>query len=131
MQNRFKLTPMVEGGILAGVSVIMALASMLPILGIVAKILCPLPIIILGIRHGTRISLLTAVVVSILVALLMSPIYSLFLLPGFVLVGMALVYAFRHKFSPVKAILSASIASVVAKVIMIASMFYFMDINPF
>lgn len=131
MQNRFKLTPMVEGGILAGVSVLMALASMLPILGIVAKILCPLPIIILGIRHGTRISLLTAVVVSILVALLMSPIYSLFFLPGFVLVGMALVYAFRHKFSPVKAILSASIASVVAKVIMIASMFYFMDINPF
>ena len=55
MQNRFKLTPMVEGGILAGVSVIMALASMLPILGIVAKILCPLPIIKMCIRDRQKV----------------------------------------------------------------------------
>ena len=130
MQNKIKLTPRVEGGILAGVSVLMALAAMLPIIGIAAKILCPLPMIILGIRHGYRVSLLAMVVASILVALMMSPIYSLFLLPGFILVGMTLIYTFTREIGAVKSILYASGASVLAKVIMIAAMFAFMEVNP-
>ena len=59
--------PIMEGGILAGIAIVMAMLGVyLPLLGIAFIYTWSVPLIVLAVRHDFKWSVLTAVVITIL-----------------------------------------------------------------
>ena len=70
-----KTSAMVEAGILAAIAIVMALISMyVPVAGVFVNFVWPLPIIICGMRHGLKWSLMSLTVAGIIVAIIISPL---------------------------------------------------------
>ncbi len=125
------VTPMVEGGILSAIAIIFAfISAYLPILGAFINFIWPVPIILLGVRHGYRYSIMATVVSGILIALLMQPMQAVTVVVGFGLIGIALGHSFRNNHSPVKTILIGSGASLLSKVAVLAITAAVMGFNP-
>lgn len=104
-----KVTAMVEAGVMAAVVIVFALIdTYVPVIGGFALVLCPVPISLLGMRHGFKWSIMTTGVAGILIAILLGPLEALAVVVGFGLVGIALGHAFRAGFSPAKALLWGS-----------------------
>ncbi|MGB9812576.1 MAG: YybS family protein [Thermovenabulum sp.] len=129
MQNNTKAV--VEGALLAAITIILSLLSLyIPILGTFASLVWPVPIILLGIRHGVKISLLATIVSGIIVAMLEGPLQAFTVVLGFGLIGIALGWAISKDFSAEKCLAVGTIASLVAKVLLILISLYIMGINP-
>ena len=63
-----RVQPMVEGGILSAVAILFALISVyVPFIGVFVNLIWPVPIILLGVRHGYKWSLMATVVAGILI----------------------------------------------------------------
>ena len=72
MENRTR--SLTESGILAAVLVVLAIVAVyVPILGIVAVLLWPLPVTVLIVRHGFRWGVMALAVASLLIAMLIEP----------------------------------------------------------
>lgn len=126
------IKPMVEGGILSAIAIIFAfMSAYLPVIGAFANLAWPVPIILLGVRHGYRASLMATIVSGILIALLMHPLHAVSVVVGFGLIGIVLGYAFRHEFSAAKAMAWGSAASLVSKAAVLAIGFFVVGVNPF
>ncbi len=122
---------LVEGGILSAVAIIFAMMSVyLPVLGMFVNLIWPVPIVLLGVRHGFRWSFLCLVVSSTIIAILVNPLQALSVLLGFGLIALTLGYCFRQRFSPFKVMLWGTVASFISKGLVIGSAFLFMGINP-
>jgi uncharacterized protein YybS (DUF2232 family) len=82
---------MVEGAIFAAIAIVFNLLFYyVPFVGVFINLIMPLPIVICGIRNGMRYSILSTVVASAIVAMLISPVHSLFFLAVFGIMGVAL-----------------------------------------
>lgn len=128
-QNQAK--PLVESGILSAVAVIFAFVSVyVPILGAFVNLIWPVPIILLGVRHGLKWSVMATVVAGIVTAIVMHPLQAVTVAVGFGLIGIALGYALRAGFSPPRTLLLGTAASLTAKVAMLAMAAAVMGINP-
>ena len=126
-----RVKPMVEGGILTAVAILFALISTyVPLIGPFVNLVWPVPIILLGVRHGYRWSLLAAVAAGLLIALLMHPLQAVTVVVGFGLIGIVLGHAFRQQMSPAKALLAGTVASLVSKVAVLAIAAVVLGINP-
>ena len=122
---------LVEGGILSAMAIVFALISVyIPVLGMFVNLLWPVPVILLGVRHGFRWSFLCLVVSCTIIAILVHPLQALSVLLGFGLIALTLGYCFRRRFSPFKVMLWGSVASFISKGLIIAAAFAFMGINP-
>lgn len=125
------VTPMVEGGILSAVAIIFAfISAYLPVIGAFINFIWPVPIILLGVRHGYRYSVMATVVAGVLIALLMHPMQAVTVVVGFGLIGIALGHSFRNDHSPVKTIFIGSVASLVSKIAVLAITAAVMGYNP-
>jgi len=99
-------------------------------MGIFMNFIWPVPLIILGVRHGLRWSGLALVTSGIIIAILANPLQSLFLIVGLGFIGLTLGWSIR-KGSPTMVILGlGSIASFISKIAVFAMLFSFMGINP-
>lgn len=108
--------PIVEGGLLAAVSVAVALISMyVPY----ANLLWPLPIALLGVRHGVRWSVMSAVVGAMAVGLMVHVTQGLFFFLGSGLVGAVLGACIRRGMSAGKTVGLASAAAFVSNLVLI------------
>lgn len=126
-----RLRPMVEGGILSAIAIIFALISAyLPVVGPFVNLMWPVPIILLGVRHGYKWSIMATVVAGATIAMLMHPLHALGVVVGFGLIGIALGYAFRMKFSASKTMLWGTIASLISKAALLAISSIVTGINP-
>lgn len=126
-----KIVPMVEGGVLAAVSIIFALISVyVPVLGTFVNLIWPVPIILLGVRHGYKWSILSTVVAGMIISILMHPMQAVGVVVGFGLIGIVLGHAFRSGFSPLKAMVWGSIASLISKGAVIIIVTAVMGFNP-
>ena len=86
-----KTSAMVEAGILSAIAIVMALIAMyVPVIGAFVNFVWPLPIIICGMRHGFKYSVMTLIVATIIVAIVISPIQAFFLGAIFGLLGLIL-----------------------------------------
>ena len=122
---------LVEGGILSAVAIVFAMMSVyVPILGMFVNLIWPVPIILLGVRHGFRWSFLCLVVSSTIIAILINPLQALSVMLGFGLIALTLGYCFRQRFSPFKVMLWGTVASFISKGLVIGSAFLFMGVNP-
>ena len=66
-----KTKSMTESGLLAAITVITALIGVyVPLLGTVAILLWPLPILVLEVRHGIKWSLMSVLVAGIIMSIL-------------------------------------------------------------
>jgi len=111
-----RVRPMVEGGLLAAIVIIFAMVSIyLPIIGSLVSLFLPVPIILLGVRHGYKWSILATLVAGIFSAMLIGPLKASVVI-GFGLIGIVLGYAFRMNFSPMKTILWSFIAVLISNI---------------
>ncbi|HWR44082.1 YybS family protein [Sporomusa sp.] len=123
--------PIVEGGVLTAVAILFALISTyVPVIGAFVNLIWPVPIVLLGVRHGYKWSILAVVASGIIIALLMHPLTAISVVVGFGLIGIALGYALRQGFSPAKALALGSAASLVSKAAVIAISAAVMGFNP-
>lgn len=126
-----RVRPMVEGGILSAVAILFALISVyIPIIGAFVNLIWPVPIILLGVRHGYKWSLLATAVAGILIALLIHPLHAVAVAIGFGLTGIVLGHCFRSKYRPVTSVLLGSVASLVSKLIVMSISAVVLGVNP-
>lgn len=121
-----------EGGVLAAVTVVMALVGVyVPILGMIAILLWPLPVIVLIVRHGLRWGVMAVVVASLLTAAIVEPSTALRLAIAFGPVGLALGLGYRRGWSGVKLFTVSMVVSMIAKVAGLLLVFFLTGIEPF
>ncbi len=126
-----RVQPMVEGGILSAVAILFALISVyIPFIGVFVNLIWPVPIILLGVRHGYKWSLMATVVAGILIAILVHPLHAVGVAVGFGLTGIVLGHCFRKEYTPVTSVLCGSVASLISKVIVLSISAVVMNINP-
>lgn len=99
MQNRsYSTKSVVEAGLISTLIVVIMLANLyVPVLSVVGKLILPIPVIILYIRHNFKITLSAVVVSSIIVAMLSDPIQAFQCLIILATVGVTLGYCIKHK----------------------------------
>lgn len=130
LQKR-KTSSMVEGGILSAVAIIFAIISVyLPILGVFVNLIWPVPILLLGVRHGVKWSLMCLTVSGIIIAIIVNPLQAISVVVGFGLIGVALGYGIRKEMTPLKTLFIGSIASFLSKGAVLIIGFLMMGINP-
>lgn len=128
-QNRVK--PMVEGGILSAISILFAIiGAYVPLLGAFATLIWPVPIILLGVRHGYKWSILSLVTAGVLIAILVHPLQAVLIAVGFGLVGIVMGYTIRLNYKPVKVLICGSAAFLISQIAVFLITMAVMGINP-
>ncbi|MFA6074868.1 MAG: YybS family protein [Negativicutes bacterium] len=129
--NNKGLRPMTEGGILTAIAVIFALAgTYMPFIGIFASLFWPVPIAILGVRHGYKWSILATVVATVMIAALVHPLQAVTIAIGLGMVGIVFGYSFRAGDSPAKIVALGTIASLISNVAVLFIGAALTGINP-
>ena len=129
--QRSPVRPVVEGGVLTAVAIIFALISTyLPVIGVFVNLLWPVPIVLLGVRHGYKWSIMAVVASGLIIALIMHPLTAVSVAVGFGLIGIALGYGLRQGFSPTKTLLLGAAASLLSKAAVLAITAAVMGFNP-
>lgn len=101
MHNSVRTQAIVEGALLAALTAILGLAGIyLPFLRLVIDFLWTIPIVVITVRHGLRVGMITLSVAGVLIVMLAHPLSAFFLILQFG--GLALFYgaAFREKWRP-------------------------------
>lgn len=110
----FKVKSTTESGLLVALTVIMALMAMyLPVIGIVATMLWPLPIIVLIVRHGMKYGILSVVASAIIMTILMSPVNAVHMIAAFAPASLALGWGFYKNLSAGRILFYGLIASLI------------------
>ncbi len=131
MKERIPTKSIVEGAFLSAITAILFLASLyIPLFGTLVSFLCPLPIIILCLRHNIKVAFLSLVIAFLLVSLLAGPFQGLIAILGFGTLGIALGVAIKQKLSLLEILLIGSITSFVSKIILMLIGLWLLDINP-
>ena len=127
-----KVRPMVESGLLAAFSIVLAvIGAYLPMIGGFFNLLWPVPIVLLGVRHGYKWSMLATVVAGMIISLLIHPLQAIKVVVAFGLIGIVLGHAFRRNFSPGKTILWGVGASLLSKAALLGIGIVTTGVNPF
>lgn len=130
MENRTR--SLTESGILAAVLVVLAIVAVyVPILGIVAVLLWPLPVTVLIVRHGFRWGVMALAVASLLIAMLIEPTIGLRLAIAFGPVGLALGFGYRSGHSATRLVATTILVSIVAKFAGLGIVFFLTGLEPF
>ncbi len=124
--------PLVEGALLAGIAVVLALAATyLPVAGMLLFFLLPVPIALMELRHGTRPALLSVFVTGAVLSAFIGPLQAVSLTATLGLVGVAFGFGIRNRFSPTKTLLLGTVALLVTTVLSVSLSFLFLGVSPF
>jgi len=131
MPNKLSTRALTEGAILASIAAMLVLMSFyIPVIGTLMTFVCPVPIIIAGVRWGKEISIMATFIAALLVSILSGPLLGITVLFGFGAIGISLGLCIRRGFSPAKILIIGSIASLVGTGLMLTISFIFLKINP-
>lgn len=123
--------PVVEGGVLTAVAILFALISTyLPVVGAFVNLIWPVPIVLLGVRHGYKWSIMAVVASGLIIALIMHPLTAVSVVVGFGLIGIALGYGLRQRFSPAQTLALGAAASLISKIAVLAIGAMVTGLNP-
>ena len=110
--------PLIEGALLAALTVVIALVAIyVPVVGPLLGLTWAIPVMLVHVRHGWRLSILTVVVAAALLAVIVGPIEAVLRAAYFGFVGIAFGYAFRRRLSSSWAILAGSLGSIAAMIV--------------
>ncbi|MFA7574893.1 MAG: YybS family protein [Arcobacteraceae bacterium] len=131
MKDRIPTKSIVEGAFLSAITAILFLASLyIPLFGTLISFLCPLPIIVLCLRHNIKIAMLSLLIAFFLVTLLAGPFQGLIGILGFGSLGIALGIAIKKKLSLLEILLIGSMTSFISKIFLMLIGLWLMDVNP-
>ncbi len=123
--------PTVEAGVMSAVAIVLSLISTyVPVIGAFVTLLWPVPIILLGVRHGIRWSALATVASGLLSAILIQPLAAAKIIVAYALVGLVFGHAFRARFGPFKTIIWGSVACLISNLALMGLTFVVVGINP-
>ena len=127
----FKVKSTTESGLLVAITVIMALMAVyLPIVGIAATLLWPLPIIVLIVRHGMQYGVLSVAAAAIIMTILISPMSAVHMVAAFGPPSLALGYGFYKGLSAARILLYGIVASLVGVFLTAGLTMLITGINP-
>ena len=122
---------LVEAAFLSALTVVFCLATLyLPMLGLITSVLWPIPIVLLGVRHDLRLSILATFVAGIIVAILAGPLVAIHMFLGLGVLGLVLGTAMRHRLTPLKVVGLGTIALLVSFLLLFSLSLFVMGINP-
>lgn len=123
---------LVEASLLVALAVVLFAAShYLPIVGIFLSLVCPAPLVVLGLRHDLKRALLGTFVATLLTAALLGVVTSLFFLLGFGILGIGLGYLARRCKSGAEVMLYGLVVSLLSKLVLMVVLIRLTGINPF
>lgn len=129
--NHTNIKPAVEGGILSALAVIMMLISVyIPLLGVVTAVIWPVPVALLGVRHGLKWSIMAAVTSGVIAAMALQPLTALQMVVAFGSIGVVIGHAFHLNYSPLKTMVAASAISFLGILAVLLLGFLIMGVNP-
>jgi len=98
--NRFNTKSLVEGAIFASVTAVLGIMVYYMPFASLLGMFWPTPIIIMGFRNGLKVSLVSAVVAAIIVAIFTEPFSGLYMFMVFGIAGIVMGYLMHKKASP-------------------------------
>jgi len=120
----------VEGAFLAAITAVLFIISIyIPLLGTLVSFLCPLPIIILSLRHSIKFAIISTFISGILVTILAGPLQGIMVLLGFGILGLTLGFGIKKRLSLTDIIIIGSVASLVSKGLILLISFWVLDFN--
>jgi uncharacterized protein YybS (DUF2232 family) len=123
---------LVEAALLAALTVVLCLATVyLPIVGLFTGFFWPVPIVLLGVRHGLRLAALATLVAGLLVAILADPLTALSMFLGLGVLGLVLGYSMRRRLPPLRTVGLGGLALVASLLLLFGLSLIIMGINPF
>ncbi|MDD4836254.1 MAG: YybS family protein [Dethiosulfovibrio sp.] len=123
---------LVESSLLTGMAVVLFLAARyLPVAGIVLSLLCPAPLVILGLRHRPKMSFVGLVVATAIVALLTGPASAISFCLGFGVLGVGLGILASRLDQAVDIMLYGVVVSLVSKLALMVVLTKMTGVNPF
>lgn len=129
--GNFRVKSTTESGLLVGITVIMALMAVyMPVIGILATLLWPLPIIVLIVRHGMKYGILSIAAAAIIMAVLITPVSAVHMAAAFGPIAMALGYGFRQGFSAARILLYGLLAALAGVLLTAGITLLLTGINP-
>lgn len=109
MPKRTPTRALVEGALLAGITVVLVLlGTLLPLIGPLITFLWPVPVMLVQFRYGLKISLLTIFVAGFLLSSLLGPLQGALLVLTMGSVGILVGYGFRRDYPASTVIILAS-----------------------
>ncbi|SMG21450.1 YybS family protein [Dethiosulfovibrio salsuginis] len=123
---------LVESSLLTGLAVVLFLAARyVPVAGVVLSLLCPAPLVILGLRHRPKMSVVGLVVATVMVALLSGPVSAVSFCLGFGVLGVGLGILASRLHSAVDIMLYGVAVSLISKLALMVVLTKLTGINPF
>ena len=104
LNNKLTVRGMTEGAIMAGLATILLLIGNLPFIGIFVLLFCSVPITIVTVRHGSFSGGLSAILATLLTALLLGPLSAVSGGLQYMLLGWVFGYMLYHRKSGNKTI---------------------------
>ncbi|TYP57432.1 YybS family protein [Thermosediminibacter litoriperuensis] len=130
--QRFSTKAVVEGALLSAIAIILSLFSMyVPALGLFLDLVLPVPVIILGMRHGLKISLLSVAVTGLVTAMFSGPLRALTVVLSFGLMGTGMGWALKKNYPPFRVFAVGAVAALASNVALFLLSLMIMGINPF
>lgn len=127
-----RITPLTEGGLLAALTVVIAIASVyLPLVGPFIALLWPLPLAVLVLRHGMRQGIMAMLVAGAALAMLIEPVIALRLVAAFGPLGLMLGFGYRKGYAGVKLFPLAFLAAMLGEMAVLGLIFAIFGTNPF
>ena len=124
--------PLVESALLAALAAVLFLvSSALPLVGIAAALICPTPLVVLGLRHSLRHALLGTVVAGLLTVIFSGPLGGLFFTLGFGVLGVGLGVLARKYANAEEILLYGILSSLGSKLLLMGAATAITGINPF
>lgn len=131
MSGRLATRSLTEGALLATVAVILALAGVyFPLLGTLALLAWPTPVMLAQMRQGMRLSLLTMAVTGVLLASLVGPVPALALVVPLGPLGITMGEAFRRNLAPWPTLGVATAAALASQLVGFGVTLLLMGQNP-
>ncbi|MBQ9486722.1 MAG: YybS family protein [Selenomonadaceae bacterium] len=116
-----KVTPTVEGGLLAALTVILSLAAIyLPVLGAFVEFFCAVPIAVLTVRQGFKSGAAAVAVSFVLLLMFTGPIQAVRMTLSFGLCGLVLGQCLNRGFSAVQCFIPVLITGFLAQIVSVA-----------
>lgn len=128
---RLSTRALVEGALLTALTVMLSFISIyVPLLGVFTSMFTAVPIIVLVVRQGLRVGIMSAVVSTFLVAILAQPYQAMVVLFAAGLVGLAIGGSIDEGWSPSKTIIIGAVAATIASAALLAISLLFLKVDP-
>ncbi len=122
--------PIVEGGLLTAISVILGLASVyLPVFGLIVEFFCAVPIVVLTVRQGAAKGFLALMASFILLTVFVGPLLSIRNALSFGVCGLVLGWCIVKGYGAVKSFIATLITAFVAQLIVIGIVTFVLEID--